>query len=77
VSVRARNRNGAKFGAPQTLCHTKKPFSGVFWDEGFNGGLIGTAEEGQQRQIIVFTHDIAFLFLLYESCRDNAEPQPA
>jgi hypothetical protein len=28
------------------------------------------ADEGQQRQIIVFTHDIAFLFLLDEACRD-------
>ena len=27
------------------------------------------AEEGLQRQVIVFTHDIAFLFLLYEACR--------
>ena len=27
------------------------------------------AEEGQHRQIIVFTHDIAFLFLLDQSCR--------
>lgn len=29
------------------------------------------AEEGQQRQMIVFTHDIAFLFLLYENCREK------
>ena len=28
------------------------------------------ADEGQQRQVIVFTHDIAFLFLLDEACRD-------
>ena len=27
------------------------------------------AEEGQHRQIIVFTHDIAFLFLLDQACR--------
>jgi len=32
------------------------------------------AEEGEQRQIIVFTHDIAFLYLLDEACRDH---QPA
>ena len=30
------------------------------------------AEEGQHRQIIVFTHDIAFLFLLDQSCRKKA-----
>ena len=29
------------------------------------------AQEGVQRQIIVFTHDIAFLFLLYEACREK------
>ena len=29
------------------------------------------SEEGQQRQIIVFTHDIAFLFLLDQACRDK------
>jgi energy-coupling factor transporter ATP-binding protein EcfA2 len=29
------------------------------------------AAEGQHRQIIVFTHDIAFLFLLDEACREN------
>lgn len=29
------------------------------------------AEEGLKRQIIVFTHDIAFLFLLYEACREE------
>ena len=29
------------------------------------------AQEGLQRQIIVFTHDIAFLFLLYEACREK------
>jgi energy-coupling factor transporter ATP-binding protein EcfA2 len=29
------------------------------------------AQEGQHRQIIVFTHDIAFLFLLDEACRDQ------
>ncbi len=29
------------------------------------------AEEGQYRQIIVFTHDIAFLFQLDEACRDH------
>lgn len=28
------------------------------------------AEEGQHRQIVVFTHDLAFLFLLDEACRD-------
>lgn len=32
------------------------------------------AEEGQHRQIIVFTHDIAFLFQLDEECRDH-QPQ--
>ena len=32
------------------------------------------AEEGQRRQITVFTHDIAFLFQLDEECRDH---QPA
>lgn len=32
------------------------------------------AEEGQHRQIIVFTHDIAFLFQLDEECREH---QPA
>lgn len=29
------------------------------------------AEEGEKRQIVVFTHDIAFLFLLYEACRQQ------
>jgi energy-coupling factor transporter ATP-binding protein EcfA2 len=29
------------------------------------------ADEGVQRQVIVFTHDIAFLFLLYEACREK------
>lgn len=29
------------------------------------------AEEGQHRQVIVFTHDLAFLFLLNEACRDQ------
>lgn len=29
------------------------------------------AEEGRQRQVIVLTHDIAFLFLLDEACRDT------
>jgi ATPase subunit of ABC transporter with duplicated ATPase domains len=29
------------------------------------------AQEGLHRQIIVFTHDIAFLFLLYEACREK------
>jgi energy-coupling factor transporter ATP-binding protein EcfA2 len=29
------------------------------------------AEEGQHRQIIVFTHDLAFLFLLDEACREQ------
>lgn len=29
------------------------------------------AEEGLKRQIVVFTHDIAFLFLLYEACREQ------
>ena len=29
------------------------------------------ADEAQQRQIIVFTHDIAFLFLLNEFCREK------
>lgn len=29
------------------------------------------AQEGQGRQIVVFTHDIAFLFLLYEACREK------
>ena len=29
------------------------------------------AQEGLQRQIIVFTRDIAFLFLLYEACREK------
>lgn len=29
------------------------------------------ADEGKARQIIVFTHDIAFLFLLDQSCRDK------
>jgi hypothetical protein len=28
------------------------------------------AEEGQKRQVIVFTHDIAFVLLLGEACRD-------
>jgi energy-coupling factor transporter ATP-binding protein EcfA2 len=28
------------------------------------------AAEGQRRQVIVFTHDIAFLFLLNEACRE-------
>ncbi len=32
------------------------------------------AEEGQHRQIIVFTHDLAFLFLLDEACRDQNPP---
>ena len=30
------------------------------------------AEEGQNRQIIVLTHDIAFLFLLDQACREKA-----
>jgi energy-coupling factor transporter ATP-binding protein EcfA2 len=30
------------------------------------------AEEGLNRQIVVFTHDIAFLFLLHEACRANS-----
>ena len=29
------------------------------------------AEEGQHRQTVVFTHDIAFLFLLDQACRDK------
>lgn len=29
------------------------------------------ADEGQYRQIIVFTHDIAFLFLIDEACREQ------
>jgi energy-coupling factor transporter ATP-binding protein EcfA2 len=29
------------------------------------------ADEGLNRQIVVFTHDIAFLFLLYEACREK------
>lgn len=29
------------------------------------------AEEGLKRQIVLFTHDIAFLFLLYEACREQ------
>ncbi|KKZ10434.1 MAG: hypothetical protein TQ37_08705 [Candidatus Synechococcus spongiarum 15L] len=29
------------------------------------------AEEAQHRQVIVFTHDIAFLFLLDQACRDK------
>ncbi len=29
------------------------------------------ADEGMRRQIIVFTHDIAFLFLLDQACRDK------
>lgn len=29
------------------------------------------ADEGQHRQVIVFTHDIAFLFLLDQACRDK------
>src|SRR5690606_32741099 len=29
------------------------------------------AEEGQTRQIIVFTHDLPFLFLLERACRDQ------
>lgn len=29
------------------------------------------AREGHQRQVIVFTHDIAFLFMLDEACRKN------
>jgi energy-coupling factor transporter ATP-binding protein EcfA2 len=33
------------------------------------------AEEAVQRQTIVFTHDIAFLFMLDEACRD-ADPKP-
>lgn len=32
------------------------------------------ADEGQNRQVIVFTHDIAFLFLLSEACRDRDTP---
>jgi len=30
------------------------------------------AEEGKHRQIVVLTHDIAFLFLLDQACRDKA-----
>ena len=30
------------------------------------------ADEGQRRQIVVFTHDIAFLFLLDQKCRDKS-----
>jgi energy-coupling factor transporter ATP-binding protein EcfA2 len=30
------------------------------------------AKEGKGRQVVVFTHDIAFLFLLYEACREAA-----
>ena len=30
------------------------------------------AEEGQNRQIIIFTHDLAFLFLLDSICRDKS-----
>ena len=29
------------------------------------------AEEGRHRQTVVFTHDIAFLFLLVQACRDK------
>ena len=29
------------------------------------------ADEGLHRQVVVFTHDIAFLFLLYEACREK------
>ena len=29
------------------------------------------AEEGQHRQVLVFTHDIAFLFRLNEECKDK------
>ena len=29
------------------------------------------AEEGQHRQVIIFTHDLAFLFLLDEACREQ------
>jgi ATPase subunit of ABC transporter with duplicated ATPase domains len=29
------------------------------------------ADEGQHRQVIVFTHDIAFLFLLDQACREK------
>lgn len=32
------------------------------------------AAEGQQRQVIIFTHDIAFLFLLNEACRGQQTP---
>jgi wobble nucleotide-excising tRNase len=32
------------------------------------------ADEGQNRQVIIFTHDIAFLFLLSEACRDRDKP---
>jgi len=32
------------------------------------------AAEGNRRQMIVFTHDIAFLFLLNEVCRDQDTP---
>jgi hypothetical protein len=32
------------------------------------------AAEGNRRQMIVFTHDIAFLFLLNEACRDQDTP---
>jgi energy-coupling factor transporter ATP-binding protein EcfA2 len=32
------------------------------------------AEEGKQRQIVVFTHDIAFLFLLHDECRTKGTP---
>jgi ATPase subunit of ABC transporter with duplicated ATPase domains len=28
------------------------------------------ASEGQHRQVIIFTHDVAFLFLLHENCRE-------
>jgi hypothetical protein len=32
------------------------------------------ADEGQHRQIIVLTHDIAFLFLLDQACREKGTP---
>lgn len=32
------------------------------------------AAEGQQRQVIIFTHDIAFLFLVNEACRAQETP---
>lgn len=34
------------------------------------------AEEGQRRQVIVFTHDMAFLLLLDEACHTVDAPEP-